>query len=376
MTVPMVNEQFLCSRCSPARIRRRRGGQSLSQSLQFSAKVIRRKRARATSFSGNAEDQGEGEELLSAKEVIENLFSDNKDDNKKKKNTFDDDVYARLFGTDTDTDNSNTTNNEDGEHKSVSMNLLEFATVCKKYYRRGGNVDELVDAFARSRYNTKEFVEQAFETCYEAKMSKEATVEVLIALQEITTICARYLRERVSVPEHFLADECVRAISQSRYKQVMFRDDSEIDRARERVRKMMLEAFVDQELFPTATTKQKARSRSEEKLLNFPKFARQVSVIRSTAEEDKANKLSIATSLIGISELIIEQASEKVFNKADYDLEISQNAYERVINSCDEVIALCLELEIEKKTMPDMIKIAKAETFLTETKKFVVGTNE
>ena len=138
----------------------------------------------------------------------------------------------------------------------------------------------------------------------------------------------------------------------------------------------MLEAFVDQELFPTATTKQKARSRSEEKLLNFPKFARQVSVIRSTAEEDKANKLSIATSLIGISELIIEQASEKVFNKADYDLEISQNAYERVINSCDEVIALCLELEIEKKTMPDMIKIAKAETFLTETKKFVVGTNE
>ena len=70
--------------------------------MQFSAKVIRRKRARATSFSGNAEDQGEGEELLSANEVIENLFSDNKDDNKKKKNTFDDDVmpdYSVLIQT-------------------------------------------------------------------------------------------------------------------------------------------------------------------------------------------------------------------------------------------------------------------------------------
>ena len=61
--------------------------------------------------------------------------------------------------------------------------------------------------------------------------------------------------------------------------------------------------------------------------------------------------ISFATERMGMNEIPSEGATEKALNKPD-DLEITKKAMERVVNSVDEVLALCLELDLEKKNNP------------------------
>ena len=85
-------------------------------------------------------------------------------------------------------------------------------------------------------------------------------------------------------PEVFLADECVKEISQSRYKAKLFKDDEAIERARWKVRRMLVESFVDKELYGSKKDeKEEGEGKTKQTLLDFAKFARQLSICRSTA---------------------------------------------------------------------------------------------
>jgi len=295
------------------------------------------------SAAANAFGAGGEDELLSPKEVIENLPSIL--------------IESELDG-------------EDGV-----VDLVEFSTLCKEYVKNNGDVDSLVRLFSESEYNSKAFLEAAFDVVYDAKMAmskNEVSMEVFGAFQEICLICARAYRKRNTIPEVFLADECVKEISQSRYKAKLFGDDEAIERARWNVRRKLIESFVDRELYGKEDTKGEKVVPDEEKqtLLEFAKFTRQLSICRSAALEDMENNISFATEKMGMNENLIEGATEKGLNKPD-DLEITKRAMERVVNSVDEVLALCLELELEKKNNPETTRVMKAEKLLRGNRQFL-----
>lgn len=210
----------------------------------------------------------------------------------------------------------------------------------------------------------------------DAKMAmrkNEVSVEVFGAFQEICLICAKAFRKRNMKPEVFLADECVKEISQSRYKAKLFKDDEAIERARWKVRRMLVESFVDKELYGSKEVKEEGTTKQT--LLDFAKFARQLSICRSTALEDMEKNISFATERMGMSEILIEGATEKALNKPD-DLEITKKAMERVVNSVDEVLALCLELDLEKKNNPATTRVMKAEQLLRKNREFLDDGDE
>ena len=264
----------------------------------------------------------------------------------------------------------------DGEDGVVD--LVEFSTLCKEYVKNNGDVDALVRKFSESEYNSSQFLEAAFDTVYDAKMAmrkNEVSVEVFGAFQEICLICAKAFRKRNMKPEVFLADECVKEISQSRYKAKMFKDDEAIERARWNVRRMLVESFVDKELYGSKEVKEEGEGKTKQTLLDFAKFARQLSICRSTALEDMEKNISFATERMGMSEILIEGATEKALNKPD-DLEITKKAMERVVNSVDEVLALCLELDLEKKNNPATTRVMKAEQLLRKNREFLDDGDE
>jgi len=303
-------------------------------------------------FKLEKEEEGEEENeeilLLTPEEVIENLPSIL--------------VESELEG------------NTGDDNNGGVVDLVEFSTLCKEYVKNNGDVDALVRKFSESEYNSSQFLEAAFDTVYDAKMAmrkNEVSVEVFGAFQEICLICAKALRKRNMKPEVFLADECVKEISQSRYKAKLFKDDEAIERARWNVRRMLVESFVDRELYGNKEDeKEEGEGTTKQTLLDFAKFARQLSICRSTALEDMEKNISFATERMGMSEILIEGATEKALNKPD-DLEITKKAMERVVNSVDEVLALCLELDLEKKNNPATTRVMKAEQLLRKNREFL-----
>jgi len=303
-------------------------------------------------FKLEKEEEGEEENeeilLLTPEEVIENLPSIL--------------VESELEG------------NTGDDNNGGVVDLVEFSTLCKEYVKNNGDVDALVRKFSESEYNSSQFLEAAFDTVYDAKMAmrkNEVSVEVFGAFQEICLICAKAFRKRKMKPEVFLADECVKEISQSRYKAKLFKDDEAIERARWNVRRMLVESFVDRELYGNKEDeKEEGEGTTKQTLLDFAKFARQLSICRSTALEDMEKNISFATERMGMSEILIEGATEKALNKPD-DLEITKKAMERVVNSVDEVLALCLELDLEKKNNPATTRVLKAEQLLRKNREFL-----
>jgi len=303
-------------------------------------------------FKLEKEEEGEEILLLTPEEVIENLPSIL--------------LESELEGT-----------TGDDTNKGV-VDLVEFSTLCKEYVKNNGDVDALVRKFSESEYNSSQFLEAAFDTVYDAKMAmrkNEVSVEVFGAFQEICLICAKAFRKRNMKPEVFLADECVKEISQSRYKAKLFKDDEAIERARWKVRRMLVESFVDRELYGSKEVKEEGEGKTKQTLLDFAKFARQLSICRSTALEDMEKNISFATERMGMSEILIEGATEKALNKPD-DLEITKKAMERVVNSVDEVLALCLELDLEKKNNPATTRVMKAEQLLRKNREFLDDGDE
>lgn len=303
-------------------------------------------------FKLEKEEEGEEILLLTPEEVIENLPSIL--------------LESELEGT-----------TGDDTNKGV-VDLVEFSTLCKEYVKNNGDVDALVRKFSESEYNSSQFLEAAFDTVYDAKMvmrKNEVSVEVFGAFQEICLICAKAFRKRNMKPEVFLADECVKEISQSRYKAKLFKDDEAIERARWKVRRMLVESFVDRELYGSKEVKEEGEGKTKQTLLDFAKFARQLSICRSTALEDMEKNISFATERMGMSEILIEGATEKALNKPD-DLEITKKAMERVVNSVDEVLALCLELDLEKKNNPATTRVMKAEQLLRKNREFLDDGDE
>ena len=303
-------------------------------------------------FKLEKEEEGEEILLLTPEEVIENLPSIL--------------LESELEGT-----------TGDDTNKGV-VDLVEFSTLCKEYVKNNGDVDALVRKFSESEYNSSQFLEAAFDTVYDAKMAmrkNEVSVEVFGAFQEICLICAKAFRKRNMKPEVFLADECVKEISQSRYKAKLFKDDEAIERARWKVRRMLVESFVDKELYGSKEVKEEGEGKTKQTLLDFAKFARQLSICRSTALEDMEKNISFATERMGMSEILIEGATEKALNKPD-DLEITKKAMERVVNSVDEVLALCLELDLEKKNNPATTRVMKAEQLLRKNREFLDDGDE
>ena len=306
----------------------------------------------SSSYFKLEKEEGGGEEneeilLLTPEEVIENLPSIL--------------LESELEGTTGDDNNGGV------------VDLVEFSTLCKEYVKNNGDVDALVRKFSESEYNSSQFLEAAFDTVYDAKMAmrkNEVSVEVFGAFQEICLICAKAFRKRNMKPEVFLADECVKEISQSRYKAKLFKDDEAIERARWKVRRMLVESFVDKELYGSKEVKEEGEGKTKQTLLDFAKFARQLSICRSTALEDMEKNISFATERMGMSEILIEGATEKALNKPD-DLEITKKAMERVVNSVDEVLALCLELDLEKKNNPATTRVMKAEQLLRKNREFL-----
>ena len=301
-------------------------------------------------FKLEKEEEGEEILLLTPEEVIENLPSIL--------------LESELEGT-----------TGDDTNKGV-VDLVEFSTLCKEYVKNNGDVDALVRKFSESEYNSSQFLEAAFDTVYDAKMAmrkNEVSMEVFGAFQEICLICAKAFRKRNMKPEVFLADECVKEISQSRYKAKLFKDDEAIERARWKVRRMLVESFVDKELYGSKEVKEEGTTKQT--LLDFAKFARQLSICRSTALEDMEKNISFATERMGMSEILIEGATEKALNKPD-DLEITKKAMERVVNSVDEVLALCLELDLEKKNNPATTRVMKAEQLLRKNREFLDDGDE
>ena len=301
-------------------------------------------------FKLEKDEEGEEILLLTPEEVIENLPSIL--------------LESELEGT-----------TGDDTNKGV-VDLVEFSTLCKEYVKNNGDVDALVRKFSESEYNSSQFLEAAFDTVYDAKMAmrkNEVSVEVFGAFQEICLICAKAFRKRNMKPEVFLADECVKEISQSRYKAKLFKDDEAIERARWKVRRMLVESFVDKELYGSKEVKEEGTTKQT--LLDFAKFARQLSICRSTALEDMEKNISFATERMGMSEILIEGATEKALNKPD-DLEITKKAMERVVNSVDEVLALCLELDLEKKNNPATTRVMKAEQLLRKNREFLDDGDE
>ena len=301
-------------------------------------------------FKLEKEEEGEEILLLTPEEVIENLPSIL--------------LESELEGT-----------TGDDTNKGV-VDLVEFSTLCKEYVTNNGDVDALVRKFSESEYNSSQFLEAAFDTVYDAKMAmrkNEVSMEVFGAFQEICLICAKAFRKRNMKPEVFLADECVKEISQSRYKAKLFKDDEAIERARWKVRRMLVESFVDKELYGSKEVKEEGTTKQT--LLDFAKFARQLSICRSTALEDMEKNISFATERMGMSEILIEGATEKALNKPD-DLEITKKAMERVVNSVDEVLALCLELDLEKKNNPATTRVMKAEQLLRKNREFLDDGDE
>lgn len=309
----------------------------------------------SSSYFKLEKEEGGGEEneeilLLTPEEVIENLPSIL--------------LESELEGTTGDDNNGGV------------VDLVEFSTLCKEYVKNNGDVDALVRKFSESEYNSSQFLEAAFDTVYDAKMAmrkNEVSVEVFGAFQEICLICAKAFRKRNMKPEVFLADECVKEISQSRYKAKLFKDDEAIERARWKVRRMLVESFVDKELYGSKEVKEEGTTKQT--LLDFAKFARQLSICRSTALEDMEKNISFATERMGMSEILIEGATEKALNKPD-DLEITKKAMERVVNSVDEVLALCLELDLEKKNNPATTRVMKAEQLLRKNREFLDDDDE
>ena len=255
----------------------------------------------------------------------------------------------------------------------VVVDLVDFSTLCKQYVKRDGDVDELVKLFSESEYNSAKFLEGAFDVVYEAKMAmrknEEVTLEVYGAFQEICLACAKEFRKRHTKPEVFLANECIKEISQSRYKAKQFNDDEAIERARWRVRKALVESFVDRELYGNKEDFDRETTKKQT-LLDFAKFARQLSICRSAALDDMEKNVSFATERMGMSESLIEGATQRALNKED-DLEITKNALDRVVRSVDEVLALCLELELEKKNNPETTRVMKAEQLLRKNRQFL-----
>jgi len=308
-------------------------------------------------FKLEKEEEGEEENeeilLLTPEEVIENLPSIL--------------VESELEG------------NTGDDNNGGVVDLVEFSTLCKEYVKNNGDVDALVRKFSESEYNSSQFLEAAFDTVYDAKMAmrkNEVSVEVFGAFQEICLICAKAFRKRKMKPEVFLADECVKEISQSRYKAKLFKDDEAIERARWNVRRMLVESFVDRELYGNKEDeKEEGEGTTKQTLLDFAKFARQLSICRSTALEDMEKNISFATERMGMSEILIEGATEKALNKPD-DLEITKKAMERVVNSVDEVLALCLELDLEKKNNPATTRVMKAEQLLRKNREFLDDGDE
>ena len=304
-------------------------------------------------FKLEKDEEGEEILLLTPEEVIENLPSIL--------------LESELEGT-----------TGDDTNKGV-VDLVEFSTLCKEYVKNNGDVDALVRKFSESEYNSSQFLEAAFDTVYDAKMAmrkNEVSMEVFGAFQEICLICAKAFRKRNMKPEVFLADECVKEISQSRYKAKLFKDDEAIERARWKVRRMLVESFVDKELYGSKEVKEEGTTKqTKQTLLDFAKFARQLSICRSTALEDMEKNISFATERMGMSEILIEGATEKALNKPD-DLEITKKAMERVVNSVDEVLALCLELDLEKKNNPATTRVMKAEQLLRKNREFLDDGDE
>ena len=303
-------------------------------------------------FKLEKEEEGEEILLLTPEEVIENLPSIL--------------LESELEGTTGDDNNGGV------------VDLVEFSTLCKEYVKNNGDVDALVRKFSESEYNSSQFLEAAFDTVYDAKMAmrkNEVSMEVFGAFQEICLICAKAFRKRNMKPEVFLADECVKEISQSRYKAKLFKDDEAIERARWKVRRMLVESFVDKELYGSKEVKEEGEGKTKQTLLDFAKFARQLSICRSTALEDMEKNISFATERMGMSEILIEGATEKALNKPD-DLEITKKAMERVVNSVDEVLALCLELDLEKKNNPATTRVMKAEQLLRKNREFLDDGDE
>ena len=309
----------------------------------------------SSSYFKLEKEEGGGEEneeilLLTPEEVIENLPSIL--------------VESELEG------------NTGDDNNGGVVDLVEFSTLCKEYVKNNGDVDALVRKFSESEYNSSQFLEAAFDTVYDAKMAmrkNEVSMEVFGAFQEICLICAKAFRKRNMKPEVFLADECVKEISQSRYKAKLFKDDEAIERARWKVRRMLVESFVDKELYGSKEVKEEGTTKQT--LLDFAKFARQLSICRSTALEDMEKNISFATERMGMSEILIEGATEKALNKPD-DLEITKKAMERVVNSVDEVLALCLELDLEKKNNPATTRVMKAEQLLRKNREFLDDGDE
>ena len=258
----------------------------------------------------------------------------------------------------------------------VVVDLVDFSTLCKQYVKRDGDVDELVKLFSESEYNSAKFLEGAFDVVYEARMAmrknEEVSLEVYGAFQEICLACAKAFRKRHTKPEVFLANECIKEISQSRYKAKQFNDDEAIERARWRVRKALVESFVDRELYGNKEDFDRETTKKQT-LLDFAKFARQLSICRSAALDDMEKNVSFATERMGMSESLIEGATQRALNKQD-DLEITKNALDRVVRSVDEVLALCLELELEKKNNPETTRVMKAEQLLRKNRQFLDDT--
>ena len=345
--------------------RRRRGRTPPPPTTTLGSEARRKKRSKrirsdhvlsssssSSYFKLEKEEEGEEILLLTPEEVIENLPSIL--------------LESELEGT-----------TGDDTNKGV-VDLVEFSTLCKEYVKNNGDVDALVRKFSESEYNSSQFLEAAFDTVYDAKMAmrkNEVSVEVFGAFQEICLICAKAFRKRNMKPEVFLADECVKEISQSRYKAKLFKDDEAIERARWKVRRMLVESFVDKELYGSKEVKEEGEGKTKQTLLDFAKFARQLSICRSTALEDMEKNISFATERMGMSEILIEGATEKALNKPD-DLEITKKAMERVVNSVDEVLALCLELDLEKKNNPATTRVMKAEQLLRKNREFLDDGDE
>ena len=224
--------------------------------------------------------------------------------------------------------------------------ILEFFEVCKEYVEMGGDVDELTRTFADSERNNWQFVEHAFDVVYESTMSKRDPPEKLAVYYEIALICARALRERITVPEVFLAEECIREVSQSRSRAKRTGDETDIERARDKVRKMMLDAFFFNKNQPSsAKSGEKAAARG--KKFDFAKFTRHLSTVKASAQEDIRKGVSFGATRMGFDENIVEAVSAKVVGDED-DLSLSRSAYERAVNASDEVLALALELDIHE----------------------------
>ena len=114
------------------------------------------------------------------------------------------------------------------------------------------------------------------------RKTKKCLLKFTARFKKFALACAKESRKRHTKPEVFLANECIKEISQSRYKAKQFNDDEAIERARWRVRKALVGSFVDRELYGNKEDFDRETTKKQT-LLDFVKFARQLSICRSAA---------------------------------------------------------------------------------------------